>query len=492
MSMPSPLATLPDAALIRVLRYCDTRHVVQCAQLNVRLRALCDTEASLWRHVSIGGASLASLSRFVDVILLVHADAIASISLENILFDEKDSDAFLRNLDRLLACIGSALTDLRIDDTLMRSEPDSIHFRLPVPASALAQSAKMSMTLFGQIDPILTSLASHCASSLKRIVLSGNHESIYIGDDAILFMTTHFPSIESFTDEQSCGLTPTALKYMADGWSRLTSLELDTECMHLDEFGPALTHFGPRLHRLSVTTFSHDLDAAAFPQFTSALQALPNLHLLAIDHSTARGGQDGIDPDRTRALLAAAPSLRGIEYFASLEAFFDFADDEDDFRAFSRAGSPDGPASLADTDLLLDTYRTYRAARSTYTRSRRGSLGSMSMATTRFGPGGLRYPHASHSLSLFSKEEERTGDDVTSLAPGMPSPHERLNRVEVYGAWSCGDGLGIRARALRILGFDESGSDFFVGRQETFFAILEGVWAVCEEMGVKVTFAWSI
>ncbi|KAJ3248764.1 hypothetical protein HDU78_010211 [Chytriomyces hyalinus] len=482
---------LPDHCILAAFRYCDSRFIAKCGTLS-RRHARIVHDPILWTHVSVSGR-VSSAALFIENVVLQHAKHIRSISFESISFTSstvEGADSFFESTERLLAQIGSNLRELRIDDAVHRTASDTIplQFRLPVPSSLMVSTTGLHESLFGDIHILLASVAKYCPA-ISKIVLSGDSDSAYVGDSNILLLTTSCPAVESFVDEECCGLSANAIKYMAKGWKSLSSLELDTDCMDVAEFKNSVSLFGDRIKRLSVTCFNEALDAEGFGDFLETLRCLKNLEVLAIDHSGSRSGTDGIDPDKMQQILTACPKLQGFEYFTTLEAYFDF-EEEDDFRNFAATSSlSDYHGSNyagGDTDFLIESYKTYRA-KSMYSRSRRGSIGSVSMATTRFGKG--RFQLA--SLSIFSKDEDSLLDDVTSLAPALPSPNEKLNRVEVYGMWSSGDKLSIRQRALRVLGFEE-GSDFFAGKQEVFFAILDGCHAVCGKGGVNVTFAWSI
>ncbi|KAJ3259635.1 hypothetical protein HDU77_001735 [Chytriomyces hyalinus] len=482
---------LPDHCILAAFRYCDSRFIAKCGMLS-RRHARIVHDPMLWTHVSVSGR-VASAALFIENVVLQHAKHIRSISFESISFTSstvEGADSFFESTERLLAQIGSNLRELRIDDAVHRTASDTIplQFRLPVPSSLMVSTTGLHESLFGDIHILLASVAKYCPA-ISKIVLSGDSDSAYVGDSNILLLTTSCPAVESFVDEECCGLSANAIKYMAKGWKSLSSLELDTDCMDVAEFKNSVSLFGDRIKRLSVTCFNEALDVEGFGDFLETLRCLKNLEVLAIDHSGSRSGTDGIDPDKMQQILTACPKLQGFEYFTTLEAYFDF-EEEDDFRNFAATSSlSDYHGSNyagGDTDFLIESYKTYRA-KSMYSRSRRGSIGSVSMATTRFGKG--RFQLA--SLSIFSKDEDSLLDDVTSLAPALPSPNEKLNRVEVYGMWSSGDKLSIRQRALRVLGFEE-GSDFFAGKQEVFFAILDGCHAVCGKGGVNVTFAWSI
>ncbi|KAJ3060707.1 hypothetical protein HDU98_003366, partial [Podochytrium sp. JEL0797] len=402
--------------------------------------------------------------------------------LVSIAFDKLDSSLFFASIDRLFSVIGPSLAELRIDDSTLTPSPDI--FRLPVPPSHLASNPE---TLFGNLPALLTLLQKHCPN-VTRVSLSGDDESAYLGDATITHLTRACPLVQSFVDESNCGLTPFAIETMAKAWPHLTSLDLDTRDLEIDDFHTSVSLFAERLTKLSVTHFVNALDADTFPVFVDTLKRLTRLKVLAVDHSETNH-LDGFDADQTLLVLEACPALQGFEYFPTIQAYFDFEDDAvplpTELRS-STAMSQYSDTSL-DTGLLVESWKTYKLSRAhTTTLSRRGSFGSVSMATTRFGKN-----HHLASLSVFSKEEGDAQDDVTSLAAGMPSPTERGNRVEVYGMWMTGDRLSIRDRALRILGF-EGGSDFFVGKQEVFFAVLESVVAVCGEKGVEVSLAWSI
>ncbi|KAJ3015569.1 UNVERIFIED_CONTAM: hypothetical protein HDU68_012676 [Siphonaria sp. JEL0065] len=338
-------------------------------------------------------------------------------------------------------------------------------------------------TLFGNIHSLIAIVGKYCPN-VKTVVLSGDEDSMYVGDTNILLLTETCPLVESFVDEESCGLTPQAILTMATGWKNLTSLELDTECMDIVDFKSSISLFGDRLTRLSITSFTDALDAETFPAFLSTLRNLTHLEILAIDHSETRH-LDGFYADQARQILEACPQLKGFEYFPSIESYFEFDEDDHNDSELNSISQ-----SIADPEALLESWRSIRAAKSI--RTRRGSIGSMSMATTRFGKGKNGGGINLTSLSMFSKDGDEDEEDVTSLAGALPSPNEKGNlRVEVYGMWMSGDKLSIRERALRIVGF-ESGSDFFVGKQEVFFAILDSLYAACRERNVKVTFAWSI
>ncbi|KAJ3086194.1 hypothetical protein HK100_008784, partial [Physocladia obscura] len=425
--------------------------------------------------------------------------------------------AFFANIETLFLSIGSNLNEFRIDDSAETVSADTpttqSQFKLPISASMMTAASvsfvvtnSNSISLFGNLHLLITLLAKYC-TKVKRIVFGGSEDSEYVGDANILQLTLACPLVESFIDEEACGITPQAIRYMAENWKQLQFLEIDTDYMDVHEFYAAVSLLGNRLTNLSITSFADPLsDDDSFATLLATLQALTSLKVFAINHSTTRM-LDGIDPKRMAKILDACPSLRGFEYFAGIEAYFEFDD-------ASSAGEVAGAMqSLEESSVelrgtnpqaLVASWETYRAAvtDASSSGSRRGSIGSMSIMTfsTPFsrkpsnnraatflshGTAGNQHETTSlrlnkpTNLSVFSRDDGYGGyhDDVTSLAPGRPSPTDHARRVEFYGTWTSGDTLSIRARALQILGFEGDGADFFVGKQEVFFALLDGVYA---------------
>ncbi|KAJ3111704.1 hypothetical protein HK100_002595 [Physocladia obscura] len=525
------LSQVPLKCLVNVLR-----QVTVCAQTSKQFAAAA-ANTSLWRHVTISGSAL-RVSRFIVSVLIPHSAAIHSISFEGISFapsglfsTETIVAAFFASIETLFTRIGSNLSEFRIDDspeTLSADTPTTqSQFKLPVSASIMNAAAvspattnSSSISLFGNLHLLITLLAKYCPK-VKRIVFSGSEASEYVGDASILQLTQAFPLVESFIDEEACGITPQAITYMAENWKHLQSLEIDTDYMDVYEFHAAVSLLGNRLTNLSITSFVDPLsDDDSFATLLATLQALTSLKVLAVNHSTTRM-LDGIDPKRMVRILDACPRLHGFEYFAGIEAYFEF-DDVSSVVAVAGAMQSLEESSVelrgADPQALVASWETYRAAvtDASSSGSRRGSIGSMSIMTFstpysrktnnnraatfvshgtagNHGTTSLR-PSKPTNLSVFSHDDAYCGyhEDVTSLAPGRPSPTDHARRVEFYGTWTSGDVLTIRARALQILGFEGEGADFFVGKQEVFFALLDGVYAVCRERGVEVTFAWSI
>ncbi|KAI9334170.1 hypothetical protein BDR26DRAFT_587088 [Obelidium mucronatum] len=493
---PASLASLPEARLLSILRYCDSKSLARCSQLNRQFKILTNSDI-LWRYVNISGHCSRAV-KFIDQVLLKHTSSIKAISFESISFmpdprSNVHAGTFFASIEALLSQVGSNLLEFRVDDAVATPFPEGqMNFRLPVP-SQLTTGTKHQATLFGNFHSLIQIIKKHCPN-VKAVSLSGDRDSMYIGDENMKLLTEACPTVESFVDEEACGLSPQAILTMATGWSNLTSLELDTESMDIVDFKSSISLFGDRLTRLSITHFAEALSKASFSSFVSTLKNLTHLEILAIDHSETQH-LDGFDSDQLKTILDACPRLKGFEYFSSIKSYFEFHDDEEEDDEEEEDGDNESSSEHdVDPDTLVDTWRSVRAAKSVMTR--RTSIGSISMATTRFGKGrrpggGLKLA----SLSIFSKEEEDgyyDGGDVSSLAPALPSPNEFGNlRVEVYGMWMSGDKLSIRERALRIVGF-ESGSDFFIGKQDLFFAILDSLYSACNERNVKVTFAWSI
>ncbi|KAJ3212882.1 hypothetical protein HDU82_004795 [Entophlyctis luteolus] len=510
---PAPLIALPDKLLVGALRYCSTRDLVRCRLVCLRLRHLVEAHAAtLWRNVVVSGHA-AVAAKFIVSAVLPKASLIRSLSFESISFAltppartvESIVAVFFAAVEELFSRVGPNLCDLRLDNST-HGQPADVAFKLTIPASTLAQSATYlaeSHYLFGHAQMLIAPLGKHCPNIKSISLSSDSDENVYIGDANLLLLMQSCPEVETFIDDEPCGITATALTNMVDNWKNLSSLEIDTDCMSVEDFHDSVSKFGGRLKRLSIMGFADPFDDDSTKQlFLDTLRSLENLEVLAINHSKTHT-IEGIDPDIMKEILDACPKLYGFEYFPTIESYFDFDDGSEShsFDAEARSIAQSSTGSW-NPQALVSNWKAYKETSSTYAKSRRNSVGSMSMATRfgRFanetasrtlglGVGSLRHNLA--TLSVFSREDDAAHDDVTSLAPAMPSPNDNTHRVEFYGMWMSGDKLTIRERALRILGFADGG-DFFVGKQEVFFAILDGVHAVCRDRGVRVTFAWSI
>ncbi|KAJ1551829.1 hypothetical protein HK405_013785 [Cladochytrium tenue] len=297
------------------------------------------------------------------------------------------------------------------------------------------------------------------------------------------------PSVEEFRDGEAFGVTAEALKFMADGWKGLKSLEINTEFTDLQAFASVITLFGKRLKRLSITHFRDALlfapsatlstEPAASPVhiFSRALSRLSELEVLAIDLSTTPH-RDGLTEAALVEILDNCPRLRGLEYFAPIEAYFESEmDNETD--GLSMTGSYWEQRRTDITSITKIRKNLFAPSDTASDKlSRRTSLDSAS------------FVKLAGSLSVQPRDDDE--DDITSMAPAIPSPIAANEpKLELYGSWDSSDGLTIRKRAAKILKLEDE-SDFFSGKCDEFFSQLERFAAICTERHIGLNLAWSI
>ncbi|KAI9339007.1 hypothetical protein BDR26DRAFT_395549 [Obelidium mucronatum] len=134
-------------------------------------------------------------------------------------------------------------------------------FRLPVP-SQLTTGTKHQATLFGNFHSLIQIIKKHCPN-VKAVSLSGDRDSMYIGDENMKLLTEACPTVESFVDEEACGLSPASDTDHGDWLEQPDVLwKLDTESMDIVDFKSSISLFGDRLTRLSITHFAEALSKA--------------------------------------------------------------------------------------------------------------------------------------------------------------------------------------------------------------------------------------
>lgn len=344
--------------------------------------------ANLIRALSIQGVSLLS-----D---LIPPDSEPGISLRQ---------NFYSSLDSLLKLAGPQLEEFHVGDSRQCAEDEGgfktrsidgkrIKLLSPTSPSSKFNSHTLSTSirsntsgdgLFSEAHKVLGSVAQYC-KNLKRISLAGSEDSDYVGDSNILMLTMCCPFVQEFRDAEEFGVSPEAIKHMVDGWKDLVSLEINTECTDLSAFSSSVSLFGARLKRLAVTHFKDPLSsspllrrssnegnndevqsqhqqqqpASGFDMFLSVLRRLVSLEVLAIDLSVTRH-QDGISAADMSLILESCPHLKGFEYFAPIEAYFDDTDDSlDDYNnCVYIVGTADG--DIGETDYCDDGSSSLRS-----------------------------------------------------------------------------------------------------------------------------------
>jgi hypothetical protein len=375
---------------------------------------------------------------------------------------------------------------------------ESEHYRLPVPTTAASPDSSdlppSTYNLFSEPHKFFAVVAENC-KTIKRISISCSDDVGYIGDSNILMLTNCCPIVEEFRFEQLSGLTSQALLYLVDGWKSLRSLELNTESISVNTFSKALALLGSRLRRLSVTHFIDALrnrdthptteSDLTFTAFLAALLKLSKLEILAIDLSNSPY-RDGLNHADIQKLLESCSKLKGFEYFAALDAYFETNDDTLSVMSPSVPHDFD-PDSWEASWKLKRSHHTLGTESILTSRSRRDSVGSLSIMTTSYF--GRNRDH--HSKDDFDDDEE----DVTSLAPGLPSPNifAQRDKVELYGSWISEDSLTVKQRALKEIESRGMPVDVLsTGACEEYFEILEAIGIECSNRGITTTIAWSI
>ncbi|KAJ3329084.1 hypothetical protein HDU76_008698 [Blyttiomyces sp. JEL0837] len=521
-SEPPKLVELPDDCLLSTLLLFDLRTLVALGRLCKRFKSLIENP-SLWRFAVVSGQASQAI-KLIEKGLIPRAGMIRGLALQDIVFPLSSVPESLENpipdlqrtfhssLESLFVAVGKRLEELHIEDNVGSEE---ILHRSSQSASALASSSSiLSVTpvgLFSGADSLFEAIAQNCRE-IKRLSLCSAEQSEYVGDHNILKLTTYCSKVEEFRDEESFGVSNEAVKYMADGWKNLKSLELNTELESLT--GSLSGNSDKRITETNEPPSPLGSEPIAPPMadglriFVSALSKLTSLEVLAIDHSQTNH-KDGLSPHDVLGILEACPHLKGLEYFAPFEAYFDGEEEQDGgsiYSSWSTAPNQNqfqqqnqhqiipqvilGASNEVDnSDAASSRTRTNMVpnlADSLALRSRRGSVGS-SLFT--FGINTKKFGNA--SMSVFSKDDDE-GEEVTSLAPALPSPTAfGTHKVEFYGTWSSEDKVALRDRAARSI-FIDAKEDFFRGKISEFFEILEGIANVCKARGVRLTLAWTV
>ncbi|KAI8852502.1 hypothetical protein BC829DRAFT_384558, partial [Chytridium lagenaria] len=360
---------------------------------------------------------------------------------------------------------------------------------------------------------LFSSIAQYCKSLVRISLMAVN---------ILMMLTNCCPNIKEFRDDEGVllgsgldgeSIAPstaaiTGLNHIVDGWKDLKSLEISTAMLSVSEFSESLRLLGSRLRSLSITHFrdslnilrkawdtgSSSLGKDNLETFVSGLRRLENLEVLALDLSMSPH-QDGLSAPVVERLLSACPRLKGFEYYAALDAYFEIENEFNDgvsvFEGANRMYQNLGEDSLSVHGLRRAHFNP--TVESIVSRSRRGSVGSLSVMTTNTGYYGFSSAAADRhygSVSVFSKDEDERDDDVTSLAPGLPSPNPLgNNRVDLYGTWVPEDSKTIRQRAEEeLLQYGR----FLSKPQFEFFCILEEIATACKLKDVRITIAWTM
>ncbi|KAI9356505.1 hypothetical protein DFJ73DRAFT_822828 [Zopfochytrium polystomum] len=510
MSSPKPataevLIDLPDDCVLASLLYLDARQLVACSRLCKKFKRLIE-HPSLWRFVEIKGSVVEAIG-LIDHALIRRAPLIRILSVENVTFLEGiipgESEAatdlrqhFLSSFDGLMKRVGPKLEELHISDSLDDESAEHTLKRARTPIvgssslSVAATTSSSSSGLFTEAQSLLGSVAEYC-KNIKRLSLEGSEEADTIADSTILMLTKSCPLVEEFRDNEASGISAQALKFMVDGWKELKSLEVNTELTDVSSFAATVALFGSRLKRLSLTHFQDSLSvipvsnsdsssttppSSRLDLFVRALKELKSLEVLAIDLSNTPH-MDGLNPESISLILDACPKLQGLEYFAPIDAYFE-DDNNDPFGDVQSIQS--GPGGKGDSGSFLRR-RVFQAELSSDVHSRAESVETASVTFAR--------PFR-ENLSVVTREDDEY-DEVTSMAPGLPSPNTFSAPLELFGTWYSKDKLSIRKRAAKTLNLeDETG--FFTGKYEQFFTLLERVADMCTSRNVTLNLAWSI
>ncbi|KAJ3216466.1 hypothetical protein HDU67_009421 [Dinochytrium kinnereticum] len=547
--MAPNVVDLPEDCLLAAFLYLGPRTVVACGRLCRRFRQIID-HPSLWRFSLVSGhaieatniikhaltprASMIKGLGFVNITLLtdvVLPDTEAGITLRHNLFT---------SIDELLKATGPHLESLHVEDSthelsVLDSFSDAISLRSKVPYQAPMGLNTTNFLIEAQT--FFASVAQYCSSLIRISVMvptlsTGRSEAINI----LMMLTNCCPKVKEFRDDDGVllgsgldgyggSLTPSAaatagLRHMVDGWKDLKSLEISTTVLSVAEFAESLRLFGSRLHNLSISHFRDSLSGtrvawnedsqnagSGFDALVSSLSRLTELEVLAFDLSMTTH-RDGLSAVALEKILTACPKLKGFEYYAPYDAYYE---DEDDyfndgvsFFGGGRSGALGNAFSEDNSSSLGIDWRYGRksnaafnpAVESIMTRSRRGSAGSASLMTVNtgyyygHGGGATQQERNIGSMSVLSRDDDERDEDVTSLAPGLPSPNPLGNqKIDIYGTWVPEDVKTIRQRAEEdLLNYGR----FLSKKQFDFFGILEDIAGLCKQYNVRVTIAWAL
>ncbi|KAJ3274114.1 hypothetical protein HK104_004159 [Borealophlyctis nickersoniae] len=440
------LADLNQDCLLLVLSFLCGPKLWSLSRLSRKFGVLVK-DPCLWHHSVVSGPVLTA-TNFVEKVLVPRAKDIHSLTFQDIrglplLPPDNDlqfhlTSTFFASLDTLLQKCGPHLRSLVIHDS-----DDSFLFSL-------------SHVLFASI--------AQYARGLKRVVLAGTEETVYVEDSNVLLLTRGCAGVEEFVDGQSYGVTTEALHYMADGWKCLHSLSINTELQDLETFITTVSEFGPRLRSLAVTHFRDSLkDSCNIHLFARGLSRLSKLEKLSVDLQMTRH-RDGLYASDWDIIFSTCPLIKELEYVVPFEAYFE---DEE---------------VVSDGHLPLQPHGR-RPSGEVRTASEDGGSGGILMRSESgewveigAGDGGA-------AASAAAAAAAATTTTVIATSPAATSSR-RYSATDFYGNWSSDDSRSVSARA----GVGESDEK----RHREFFQILEDIRALCEEREIKLVLKWSI
>ncbi|KAJ3043382.1 hypothetical protein HDV00_005080 [Rhizophlyctis rosea] len=305
--------------------------------------------------------------------------------------------------------------------------------------------------LFSLSHVLFASIAQY-ASGLRRVVLAGTEETVYVEDRNVEMLTKACKGVQEFVDGQVFGVTPEALNYMAQNWSCLHSLSLNTELQPPQTFCQTISQFGPRLRSLSITHFRDCLtDPDNLDAFVDGLSRLTKLENLTLDLTMTRH-RDGLKTADWVRVFDRCARIRSVEYLVGVEAYFD---DEE---------GGEGVSEVVHSHLHHDPHHLH---------------------THNY------HHHTNHHHHHHPTGEIRT---PTAEAPGSISVHAESGEWVDFSAGE--DGTYPVAAALeaveRVQGKDGGG---VVGRRKQcleFLEVLNDFRALCEAKGVRAIIKWSL
>ncbi|KAJ3036767.1 hypothetical protein HK097_003743, partial [Rhizophlyctis rosea] len=304
-----PVATLNDLnedCMLLVLSYVAGPRLCSLSRVSRQFYWMVNNSA-LWHHSIVSGP-VSFATQYVEKALVPRAKKIVSLTfidlhahpLLNTDFQFHLTSTFFASLDTLFQKCGPHLHTLRIQDG-----DDSFMFSL-------------SHVLFASI--------AQYAKELKRVVLAGTEETLYVEDSNVLLLTMACAGVEEFVDGQSWGVTPEALHYMIDGWKCLHTLHLNTELQPIHSFSLTISQFGPRLRSLSLTHFHDSLNSHTIPILAHGLSRLSKLEKLTLDLSLTNHC-DGLREEAWREVFGKCGRVRSVEYVVGFDAYFEEVED---------------------------------------------------------------------------------------------------------------------------------------------------------------------
>ncbi|KAJ3096434.1 hypothetical protein HDU97_005893 [Phlyctochytrium planicorne] len=530
------LVALPEDCLLHIFLFLEPRKIISCSRLCKRLRQLSD-HAVLWRFVFVSGNIIQATNLLQKGIIprssLIKGIGFINISLlVDVVQPESETGVSLRQdfinvIDDTFKVLGPYLEALHVEDSLYESYHNMELFSDSMSARSRSHhlsTADNPESFVEEAHHIFESVAQYCKSLLRiSVMLPRLSVSRTEALNILLLLTNCCPKVKEFRDDESvllgCGAdfhggpsSPPAaisagIRYMVDGWKDLKSLEISTGMLTVSEFCESLRLFGAGLRRLSVTHFRDPLGNqrmawAERPDaedkisiLATTLSRLVNLEVIAIDLSMT-AHRDGLTMASTEKIITSCPKLKGFEYFAPFEAYFEDDEMNDKMslfgnRNFLNPNQNDDAASAYTSLMDGKSGRKFNpAVESMLSRSRRGSASSVSVMTVNTGYYFYSGYNQHRSRSILSKDDDDLDEDVTSLAPGLPSPNPLgSQRIEVGGTWVPTDSMSIRDRAEEeLLLYGRSLSK----RHLEFFSILEEISKVCQSHNVGLTLAWAL